>query len=91
MPSWQDPLYGGWDAAHQRLFDEMASDYISDIFYDDSILQYYIGILFGDEPIGGEHWNQIHEQLVEYMLREYDFNFDAHWDWEAWRELYSTS
>lgn len=92
MPQWDADFYGSWDDTRQELFDSFAQSMQEDIdLYQDQVMQAYVDILFGDDPIGGDRWSQTHNALVEYMFDTYDINFDDVWDWDAWREAYGAS
>lgn len=37
----------------------------------------------------GDELTAVRDELQDYLLREYGIDFEAEFDWDAWREAYS--
>lgn len=85
---WDFGFYEQWDESHQRLYDGMADSMGAPEIYNDPVLQGYVEVLFGDDPVRGDDRDSIQDALEAYMLDVYGYDFDDVWDWEAWREAY---
>jgi hypothetical protein len=79
---WTDSQQERWDTLNNSIDQNLQDDWVVQAMYD---------VAFNTprgEIDGDLRWNSI-EQLHEYLLDEYGYDFYADFDWAAWREEYS--
>lgn len=81
---WTDSQQERWDVLNDNVGVNLLDDWAAQAMYD---------VAFNTpkgEIDGDLRWSAI-EDLHEYLLNEYDYDFYADFDWAAWREEYSES
>lgn len=84
-----DPL-GGFRALENDLWDSIAASGRFDFGGDDVARALYHEAYFNPGAWDADQRAAIREELQEYLLTYYDYNFDEGFDWDAWREAYES-
>lgn len=80
-----DFLPNGWSQREANLY----ADAFSPIgAFDDPVAQALFNEGYFNRDIPADDRSAIREALNDYMLQEYDVEFNDIFDWDAWREAY---
>lgn len=74
-----------WSDEQERLFLNMAHD--TDVV-NDEMLQQVFNVGWFDPDVDSEYRVAAREWVHDYVESYYGFDFDAYFDWEAWRDNY---
>ena len=81
-----DPFEGlGWSDAQEHLFQDIA---LNDDLLNDAVLQQAFDIGWFSPDVDTEYREAAREYVIEWLDQEYGIEFDAVFDWDAWRENY---
>lgn len=83
---WRPPT--PFDPEAIRTYDRLID--LNDKLADDWNAQalFYVGMY--DMEVTARERDYAYQQLIEYLMSEYDINFVAEFDWEEYREWYET-
>lgn len=76
-----------WYTAEADMFFTMAGG-DNDVLNDEH-LQLLFDVAYFTDGINPDERHDAREALAEYLAEEYDIDFDAAFDWEAYREWYA--
>lgn len=79
--------YEGISASEARGWDSI--EHYDVRLADDWVVQEAHHTMFGDD-IAGDHRAMVIDMLHDYLEREYGYEFDDFYDWEAFREWYDS-
>lgn len=90
MPSFEADPFEEWSAPEQELWLDMVDKSgHSELMQDDALLAFYdIAFNTPKGDIAGDERAAIMDALYDYIEETYGFDFNEHFDWEAWREAY---
>lgn len=84
-----DPL-SSFQHLENDLWQQVATGGLYD-FGDDAVAKaLYHEAYFSPGMWDAEQRNAIREELREYLLEYYNYDFDEGFDWDAWREAYES-
>jgi hypothetical protein len=78
-------------ATESSIWDTMASNADYAFFDDTTAKALYHEAFFAPGDWDPSQLQAIREDLRDYLMNEYGFDFDAEFDWEAWREAYGSA
>lgn len=79
-------LPNSWSDTERSLY-ENAFELTPDAVNDGTLQALYDNAYFNMDA-NSDHISAIREALSDYLMREYDVDFDAVFDWDVWRESY---
>lgn len=78
-----------WYTAEADMFFNMAGG--DGAMLNDDHLQMLFDTAYFEEGITPQERHDVREALSEYLAEEYDVDFDAAFDWEAYRDHYDST
>ena len=81
---WADGL--GWSSFEEDAFERIGAE--NALIFDDDLLQQAFDVGYFNMDVDKDYREAAREFVTEWLEVEYGVEFDAVFDWDAWRENY---